>query len=162
MHRLLVLLACTVVAVGCATGKPKTVLIAGVTTPEASAILHPTVVPGGQMMIRAIDGKSTYTFSVGYLGSVYVPPGMREIEVEVSHGFAVQDAGGPAWTAPEGVACAPLAFDTASSSVLVTKGVSRPRAALDSGKTYEVRFAFDRRDPSKPVPCVLVDAMPGR
>jgi hypothetical protein len=149
------------IVTGCAAaGKPKTVLIDGITTPEKSAIVHPTAVPGGLMLIRAVDKKSTYIFSIGFLGSIYVPEGEHEFEVEVSHGFSVQDAGGPAWTAPDGVDVAPLQGDIAGSSVLVTKGTSRPKAKIEAGKTYELKFGFTRKDPAKPIPVTWISAIP--
>jgi len=163
MKRRALLLAGFVVVVlaGCASGGPKTVLIEGVTTPEASAIVHPTAVPAGLMLIRAVDGKSTYIMSIGFMGSIYVPPGTHEFEVEVSHNFKVQDAGGPAWTVPAGASPAPLIGNAPGSTLLVTKGISRPRATLEAGKTYELRFGFDRTDPNRPVPVTWVSPISG-
>ena len=147
-------------AAGCvSSGKPKTVLIDGLITPQNSSIVHPIAVPGGLMMIRAVDDRSTHILSIGYLGSVYVPPGEHEFEVEVSHGFGVQDAGGPAWTAPPNEKSATLE-SVDSGSILVTKGVSKPKANLEAGKSYEVRFGFDRSNPEKPVPVTWISPIP--
>jgi hypothetical protein len=160
LRRTLVVLGVIFLA-SCASGKPKTVLIDGVTTPEASAIVHPTAIPGGLMLIQAVDGKSTYIMSIGFMGSIYVPPGTHEFEVEVSHTFKVQDAGGPAWTVPAGVSAAPLVGGAPGSTLLLRKGISRPRATLEAGKTYELRFGFDRTDPVRPVPVTWVSQIPG-
>ncbi|MBL0843959.1 hypothetical protein E3Z27_00080 [Pseudomonas mediterranea] len=154
-------LAGIVLVSGCtASGKPKTVLIEGLTTPEKSSIVHPVTVPRGLMMIRAVDEKSTYEWgSFGFLGSIYVPPGTHEFEVEISHDFGLQDAGGPAWTAPPGVNSAKME-SIPSGSIFITKGVSRPKGALEAGKVYEVRFGFDRTDPNHPVPVTWLSQIP--
>lgn len=150
-----------VIITGCvAAGKPKTVLIEGITTPEKSAVVHPTAVPGGLMLIQSVDKKSTFIFSIGFFGSIYVPEGEHEFEVEVSHGFGMQDSGGPAWTAPEGADVAPLQ-SVVSSSAMVVKGISRPKAKIDARKTYELKFGFTRKDPAKPVPVTWISVIPG-
>ena len=146
---------------GCASyGKPKTVLIDGITTQEKSGIVHPTAVPGGLMLILAVDKKNACNFTLGCAGSVYVPAGVHQFEVEVSFDFGVQDAGGPAWTAPKGVNVAPWSGDVRGSSILVTRGVSRPKATIEAGKTYEVKFGFIRNGKSKPVPVTWISEIP--
>lgn len=56
------LMALCVLVAGCATGAPKKVYM-GPDRPEAElAVVHPTVVPGGLMLIRKVDDLSTYTF----------------------------------------------------------------------------------------------------
>lgn len=128
-----VILAGVLLAGGCATsGESKTVLIDGIATPEHSSLVHPTQVPGGLMLVRAVDQQSTYTLSVGFFGSFYVPPGLHEFEVEVSHGFAVQDAGGPAWTGPPGVQVAAVEGINAGQ-ILMKKGRSKPHYRLEAG-----------------------------
>lgn len=155
-----ILLVGIILVSGCvASGKPKTVLIDGIIAPENSAIVHPALVAGGLMMIRAVDNKSTYGWSIGYLGSIYVSPGAHEFEVEVMHDFGIQDAGGPAWTAPSDVKTAKLE-GVQSGSILVTAGISKPKYNLEAGKVYEVRFGFDRTDPKKPIPVTWISPIP--
>jgi len=122
--------------------------------------VHPTIVPGGQMMITKADGKSTYTASIGFLGSLSVLPGDHTFEVEVSHGFSVQDAGGPAWTLPQGVKGSPLA-GTAGGGLLIKKGIATVSGKLVPGKAYELKFGFDRINPQTPVPVVWLAEIPG-
>lgn len=155
-----VVLAAVLLAGGYATsGEPKTVLIDGITTPEHSSFVHPTQVPGGLVLIRAVDQKSSYTMSVGFFGSFYVPPGLHEFEVEVSHGFAVQDAGDPAWTAPPGVQVAAVEGIN-MGQILIKKGTSKPHYRLEAGKVYEIKFGFDRTDPKNPVPVTWISPIP--
>jgi hypothetical protein len=94
-------------------------------------------------------------WAFGYSGSIYVPPGVHEFEVEVMRNIGVQDAGGPAWTAPSDVKTAKLE-GVHSGSIFVTKGTSKPKYNLEAGKVYEVRFGFDRTDPKKPIPVTWV------
>ncbi|MES3023640.1 MAG: hypothetical protein V4857_18900 [Pseudomonadota bacterium] len=145
---------------GCASGGPKTILIENSMAPEKAAILHPTTVPGGLMLIRQVDGRSTYALSIGYFGSLYVPPGERQFEVEVSHSFTIQDAGGPAWTAPQGANISPVVGEH-GGGLLVVKGVSKPKGKVLPGKIYEIKFGFDRSIQDKPVPVTWVSEVSG-
>lgn len=148
---------------GCVSGGPKTKLIEGKLPAEKAALVHPTGVPGGLMLIRQMDGESTYIASIGYFGSIYVPPGRHEFVVEVSHGFKVQDAGGPAWTAPAGANIAPLqAEGGVGTGLLVTRGSARVAGTVEGGKVYEIKFGFDRSVVDRPVPIVWVAEVPGR
>lgn len=154
------ILAAVLLTGGCANyAEPKTVLIDGITTPEHSSLVHPTQVPGGLMLIHAVDQKSTYTLSIGFFGSLYVPPGLHEFEVEVSHGFVVQDAGGPAWTAPPGVQVFAVEGINAGQ-ILNKKGTSRPHFHLEAGKVYEIKFGFDRTNSKNPVPVTWISPIP--
>lgn len=152
------LLLCSLLVAGCATGPKK--VYAGPDRADAElAHVHPTLVPGGLMLIRAVDDLSTYSFSFGFLGSIAVLPGDHQFEVEVSHGFSVQDAGGPAWTPPDGVKFFPLARD-ATTSVFVTKAVVTFPGHVDANRVYEVKFGFDRADPAHPIPGVWLGNVP--
>lgn len=64
----------------------------------------------------------------------------------MSHGFSVQDAGGPAWTAPNGAKFFRLAPGV-TMSVLVTKGVVTFPGHVDANRG-EVRFRSRRPRPS--------------
>ena len=156
------LIAGVISLAGCASGGPKTVLIEGKVAPDQAATVHPIVVPGGLMLIRRVDGESTYSAAIGYFGSIYVPAGTHQFEVEVSHGFTVQDAGGPAWTVPAGVQSAPLKREGGiGTGLLVTKGVATVPGEVQRGKRYEMRFGFDRTAPENPIPVVWLSAIPG-
>lgn len=145
---------------GCANGAPKKQYEGPQRAAAELSVVHPTTVPGGQMMITKADGKSTYTASIGFLGSISVLPGDHVFEVEVSHGFSVQDAGGPAWTLPQGVKGFALA-GAAGSGLLIKKGTATVSGKLASGKVYEMKFGFDRANPQAPVPMVWLAEIPG-
>lgn len=143
---------------GCVSGGPKTVLLDNEASVAEAAIVHPTKVPDGFMLIRAVDGKSTYVMSIGFLGSVYVPAGDHVFEVEVSHGFWIQDPGGSEWSAPANMKTAPLI--TNGFTGIVTKGYSNLAGTVQSGKIYEFKFGFDRSDKDKPAPVVWLAELP--
>ncbi|GLR12471.1 hypothetical protein GCM10007907_12610 [Chitinimonas prasina] len=112
------------------------------------------------MLIRRVNEKSTYTLSIGYFGSLYVPPGEHEFEIEVSHGFTVHDAGGPAWTAPKGANISPVIGEY-GGGLFVLKGVSKLKGKVLPGKVYEIKFGFDRSTHNKPVPVTWLSEVPG-
>jgi hypothetical protein len=143
---------------GCVSDGPKTVLIDNAASVAEAAIVHPTKVPGGFMLIQEVDGKSTYVMSIGFLGALYVPPGDHLFKVEVSHGFWIQDPGGPEWTAPANMKTAPLINNGFTG--IVTKGYSNLAGAVQSGKIYELKFGFDRSDKDKPAPVVWLAELP--
>jgi hypothetical protein len=151
--------ACVALVAGCAAG-PKKVYDGPDRAPAEVAVVHPTTVPGGLMLIRHVDDLSTYSISIGFLGSACVLPGDHRFEVEVSHGFSVQDAGGPAWTAPNGVPTARVE-GRLGDTILVTKGVATLPGHVEANKVYEMKFGFDRSDAAKPVPVVWLMEIPG-
>ena len=143
---------------GCsAAGKPKMHIIENKISVESASLLHPTHIPRGLMLITSVGGFNTYGFLTGFVGSVYVPPGEYSLDVTVSFDFDVQDFGGPAWTIADGEKCYPLENLNRNRTLLVKEGVSRPYAKLQAGKSYEVRFGFDRISPEKPIPCTWVE-----
>ena len=158
-YRIFAGVAACALLLGCASGAPKKQYEGPQRAAAELSVVHPTMVPGGQMMITKADGKSTYTASIGFMGSISVLPGDHTFEVEVSHGFSVQDAGGPAWTLPQGVKGAALAG--AGSTLLVKKGVATASGKLAPGKAYEMKFGFDRSNPQTPVPVVWLAEIPG-
>lgn len=154
-----VLVACVLILVGCASGAPKKVYDGPVLPPSELATVHPIAVPGGLMLITDVDDRSTYAASIGYFGSIYIRPGEHSFKVEVSHGFKVQDAGGPAWTTPQGVTFSPL-VGSDKATLLVPKGSASVLGRVEAGKVYEIRFGFDRTRPETPIPGIWLSEVP--
>jgi hypothetical protein len=124
---------------GCA-GQPKK-LYDGPARPQSDvAVVDPTF-RGGFVLIRAVDGRSTYTASVGFMGAVAVVPGSHTFDVEVSHGMKREDAGKPGRAPPRGVVASPM--KGTGGSLFSTKWSGPVSGRVEAGKVYVLNVGFD-------------------
>lgn len=141
---------------GCA-GHPKK-LYEGPARPQSDvAVVDPTL-PGGFVLIRGVDGQSTFTASVGFMGAVAVLPGSHTFDVEVTHGLKREDAGKPGRVPPPGVVASPMKGK--GGSLISTKWSGTISSRVEAGKVYVLNVGFDPSSAGDPKPVAWLGEKP--
>ena len=138
--KLLIPLALLVLS-GCAIQTEKTMFIDGLVSRENAAVVAPT--KEVHMLIRSVNGRSTFTASVGYLGDVLLPPGDHIVQVELGHDVGHKSAVEMGRSPPAGAVAVPL-HSTEFKGLLVGE-FSRADVpvAAESGKAYVIRYGVE-------------------